>query len=243
MNHINEEQITKYKIIAMGNILANGILDKVQGNSNKIVRSFCENIEKFHLKRQEMSIHVFFFLHQLFVYLKYTQDGDFDIMNKQSAKLKIFSKHSLDLKDFFTKILPDIVNYMRAFYKANDPSTKLKESKAIEDALNPFKEKTALVLLSIVNYTSKDKIKEYIFPEPKKLASLMSNLKKLTKVITFKEPYHVFFENKKIQVIRKFNEFVIQIFMEVNPETLGPEYHSVINQCRLILIFLWTRLT
>ena len=189
-----------------------------------------------------MSIHVFFFLHQLFVYLKFNPDSDLEVKNQKSMKLKIYSKQSLDLKDFFTKILPDIVNQLRSFYKENDPSRKLKESKAIDEALNPFKEKTALVLLSIVNNTSKDKIKQYIFPEPKRLASLMSSLKKLTKVITFKEPYHVYFEKKKIQVIRKFNEYVIQIFMETNPETLGPEYHSIINQCRLILIFLWTKI-
>ena len=31
--------------------------------------------------------------------------------------------------------------------------------------------------------------------------------------------------------------------METNPETLGNDYHAVINQCRMILIFLWSRLT
>lgn len=45
LNFINEEYITKHKIIAMGKILANGLLDKVPGNSNKLVKAFCENIE------------------------------------------------------------------------------------------------------------------------------------------------------------------------------------------------------
>jgi len=45
LNFINEEYITKNKIIAMGRILENGILEKVPGNSNKIVKAFCENIE------------------------------------------------------------------------------------------------------------------------------------------------------------------------------------------------------
>lgn len=67
----------------------------------------------------------------------------------------------------------------------------------------------ALVFLSVANSTSKEKIKEYIFNEPKKLTALMQNLKKLTKKIAFKDPYHVYFEKKKIQVIRKINEFVI----------------------------------
>ena len=57
-----------------------------------------------------MSIHVFFFLHQLFVYLKFNPDSDLEVKNQKSMKLKIYSKQSLDLKDFFTKILPDIVN-------------------------------------------------------------------------------------------------------------------------------------
>ena len=63
LNFINEEYITKLKIIAMGQILANGILDKIQGNANRIVRAFCENIEQHHLKRPEMNMHVFYFLH------------------------------------------------------------------------------------------------------------------------------------------------------------------------------------
>jgi len=63
LNFINEEYITKQKIIAMGKILATGLLDKVPGNSNKLVKSFCTNIELNHLKREEMNLHVIFFLH------------------------------------------------------------------------------------------------------------------------------------------------------------------------------------
>ena len=62
-NWINEEAITKIKIIAMGQLLANGIFEKVQGDTNKIVMSFCQNIEKYHLKREELSLHVFYFLY------------------------------------------------------------------------------------------------------------------------------------------------------------------------------------
>ena len=73
----------------------------------------------------------------------------------------------------------------------------------------PFKEKTSLIFLSVLNGTSKDKIKDFIFSEPKKLTNLMLNLKKLSKKISFKEPLHVFFEKKKIQVIRKVNDSFI----------------------------------
>ncbi len=68
------------------------------------------------------------------------------------------------------------------------------------------------------------------------------NLKKLSKKISFKEPCHVFFEKKKIQVIRKINEFIMQIFMEINHENLGSEYHQALNYCRLMTIYLWSRL-
>jgi hypothetical protein len=63
LNFINEEYISKHKIIAMGQILASGILDKVPGSSNKIVTAFCDNIEQYYLVRPEMSTHVFYFLH------------------------------------------------------------------------------------------------------------------------------------------------------------------------------------
>jgi hypothetical protein len=69
-NWINEEAITKLKIVAMGKMLAHGIFDKVQGDTNKLVLSFCENIERYHLKRPELNLHCFYFLHQLFQYLK-----------------------------------------------------------------------------------------------------------------------------------------------------------------------------
>lgn len=69
-NWINEEAITKLKIVAMGKMLAQGIFDRVQGDTNKLVLSFCENIERYHLKRPELNLHVFYFLHQLFHYLK-----------------------------------------------------------------------------------------------------------------------------------------------------------------------------
>ena len=65
-SHMNEEGITKLKIIAMGDLLANGIFDKVHGDTNKIVVAFCESIEKYHLKRSELNLHVFYFLYQLF---------------------------------------------------------------------------------------------------------------------------------------------------------------------------------
>lgn len=253
LNFINEEYITKLKIIAMGRILENGILEKVPGNSNKIVKAFCENVEQFHLKRSELSLHVFYFLHQLFAYMKQTDEfiEAEEGKNKQN-KLKVFQKSNLDLKDFFTKILCDIVNYTRSFYKETNIQYRLKESKILEDCLTPFKEKSnlfsscvlaALVLLSVMNSTSKEKFIEFIFNDPKKLVSLMISIKKLTKKINFKEPYHLYFEKKKIQVMRKVNDFVISIFMDKDPETLGTDYHPIVNQCRINLIFMWTLLT
>jgi len=62
---------------------------------------------------------------------------------------------------------------------------KLKDSKDLEETLYPFKERSALVLMSVANSISKDHIRQYIFCEPKKIISFMSNLKKMVKKIRF----------------------------------------------------------
>lgn len=62
-NWVNEEAITKLKIVAMGKILQQGIFDKVQGDTNKLVLAFCENVDRHHMKRSELTLHVFYFLH------------------------------------------------------------------------------------------------------------------------------------------------------------------------------------
>ena len=64
-----------------------------------------------------------------------------------SHKLKIFSKANLDLKDFFTKILPDLAQYMKGFFKESNPQYKIKEVKEMEDVLLPFKEKSNIIIL------------------------------------------------------------------------------------------------
>lgn len=74
LNFINEEHIIKLKIITMGQILASGILDKINGNNNKIVQAFCDNIDQKYLRKPELSTQVFYFLHQLFAYLFKQQD-------------------------------------------------------------------------------------------------------------------------------------------------------------------------
>ncbi len=43
--------------------------------------------------------------------------------------------------------------------------------------------------------------------------------------------------------MRKVTDFVISIFMDMEAQDIGPEYHDVLNQCRLMTIYLWTRLT
>lgn len=63
LNFINEEYITKHKIIAMGQVLSSGILERTIGSTDNIVHEFCEDIELNHLKRPEMSTQVFYFLH------------------------------------------------------------------------------------------------------------------------------------------------------------------------------------
>jgi hypothetical protein len=61
------------------------------------------------------------------------------------------------------------------------------------------------------------------------LLAVVKTLKKLSNKIVFAEPYSIYFEKKKIQVIRKIIEYIIQIFMDKDPSFFGPEYHPTIN--------------
>ena len=78
--------------------------------------------------------------------------------------------------------------------------------------------------MSVANSVTKERFKYIIFNEPKKLLAVMKTFKKLSNKITFKEPYMIFFEKKKVQVVRKIVEFIISIFMEMEPEHIGSEY-------------------
>ena len=124
----------------MGKLLSNGIFEKVQGDTNKIVMAFCENIEKYHLKRSELSLYVYYFLYQLFQYLK-SSDEFAEIDDSGVEKLKIFSKNNLDMKDFFAKILPEISNSLRNLLKDSNIDDRVKDAKLPEECLKPFKEK------------------------------------------------------------------------------------------------------
>jgi predicted transcriptional regulator with HTH domain len=245
-SHMNEESITKLKIISMGDLLANGVFDKVQGDTNKIVLAFCENIEKFHLKRSEMNFHVFYFLYQLFQYLKSSDDLSDTLSNLGSyrgkAKLIVFSKKSLDLGNFFTKILPDVMNNMKFFLTDSKIEDHFKKARLPEGILTPFKEKVSLVFLSILNAVTRDRIKFFVFNEPKKLILILNQLKELVGRISFVEPYALFFEKKKTQVYRKIIQFIIELFMDSDPSSFKPEYHQSVYQCRLMMLYLWNKL-
>jgi len=93
------------------------------------------------------------------------------------------------MKDFFTKILHDLSNYLKNLLKDTNIEDRVKDAKLPEDCLKPFKEKAALVFLSVANSISKEKLKHIIFSEPKKLITLVKTLKKLANKITFPEPY------------------------------------------------------
>jgi len=81
-----------------------------------------------------------------------------------------------------------------------------------------------------------------IFNEHKKLLGVIKNLKKLSNKLNFQEPYAIYFEKKKIQVIRKIIMFIINIFMTKEPESIPADYFSTIHQCRLMMIYLWNKL-
>ena len=141
-NWINEEAITKIKIVAMGRLLSQGIFERVQGDTNKIVMQFCQNIEKHHLKRDELGLHVFYFLYCLFQYLKSPDEfSEIEEGTGTGAKLKIFSKRSLDMRDFFAKILPEVTNHLKNQLKDANIEDRVREAKFPDECLKPFNEK------------------------------------------------------------------------------------------------------
>ena len=100
----------------------------------------------------------------------------------------------------------------------------------------------SLVFLSVANGISKARLQECFFVEPKKLTSLLVILKKLLKSITFRQPISIFFEKKKLQVFRKINDYIIEIFMDHNSADVGAEYNQAIYLCRLMTLLIWNRL-
>jgi len=158
-----------------------------------------------------LALHVFYFLHSLFQYLKSPDEFAEDAKLK---KLGAFSKGNLDLRDFFTKILPEIASTLEHQFKDANVEDKVKAAKLPDEALRPFKEKAPLVFLSIANSITMEKFRVIIFNEPKRLTAFVKSLKKLSSKIVFAEPYHIYFEKKKLQVLRKVIDCIAGIFME-----------------------------
>ncbi len=89
------------------------------------------------------------------------------------------------MRDFFAKILPEIVNSMKTLFKDANVEDRVKEIKFPDDCLKPFGEKASLILLSLLNTLTLDKFQQYIFNEPKKLLTIVKSLKKLSTKMVF----------------------------------------------------------
>lgn len=103
--------------------------------------AFCENVERYYFRRRELNFHVLYYLYQLFQYLKTPDDFeemDSDLQNGfgKQQKLKIFSKSSLNLKDFFTRILPDVANFLSEILKDSNIEDKIKNAKLPEEIIS-----------------------------------------------------------------------------------------------------------
>ena len=155
---------------------------------------------------------MFYFLYQLFQYLK--APDEFQEV-EDAKKLRIFSKRSLDMTGFFTRILHELLNNLRTLLKDANVEDRVRDAKLPDDALKPFREKAGLVLLSVANGISRESLRTLIFPEPKKLLAVVKTLKKLSNKVVFQEPYAIYFEKKKLQVMRKLVENVVSIFMDM----------------------------
>lgn len=144
LSHINEDYITKQKIIAMGLILEKGILDKVPGNTNRIVTEFYEHVQQHYVEREDLSVHVFYFLHQLFTYLNHNPDQLME--HKYAKKLSIHTKDKLELTLFCTQIFPHLAHFIKHYSKESNPQFRLRGSEALGAVLSPFLEKSKFLL-------------------------------------------------------------------------------------------------
>lgn len=97
----------------------------------------------------------------------------------------MFSKKSLDLRDFFTKIVIDVMQYLKLFLIDNKIEDKIKAARLPDGILAPFKEKVSLVFMSILNAITKDRLKVIVFNEPKKLILILNQFKELVNKIAF----------------------------------------------------------
>lgn len=89
------------------------------------------------------------------------------------------------MREFFAKILPDISGHLQSLLGDSNINDRVKEAKLPNECLNPFTEKSSLVLMSLINTITIDKFKEIIFNEPKKLLNVVKNLKKLSAKMAF----------------------------------------------------------
>jgi hypothetical protein len=61
------------------------------------------------------------------------------------------------MRDFFAKILPEILNSLKTLLKDANIEDRVKEIKFPDECLKSFKEKSSLILLSILNTLTLDK--------------------------------------------------------------------------------------
>jgi hypothetical protein len=90
--------------------------------------------------------------------------------------------------------------------------------------------------MSVANEVTKERMKEFLIHDPERLHTLLDNLKKLLKRMTFMKPYDNFFEKKKIQVIRKINDFTFGLLIETLGDNISPDYHKIISICRVLFL-------
>jgi hypothetical protein len=89
------------------------------------------------------------------------------------------------MREFFAKILLDISSHLKNLLGDANIDDRVKEAKLPNDCLKPFTEKSSLVLLSLINTITIDKFQQIIFNEPKKLLTVVKNLKKLSAKMSF----------------------------------------------------------
>ena len=112
--------------------------------------------------------------------------------------------------------------------------------------MHPLKERVSLVILNLARIMNFQSVSSYLKREVRKIYRFAKSLKKLSKIISFKQPYYAFFERAKINVLGKLNHYLMRIIEGIvdSPEKdpFEMDIKKVVNAIRIEHLYLQTKL-
>ena len=104
---------------------------------------------------------------------------------------------------------------MLIFYEESIQVKKLiKNIPYLHENMSPFIDQCALVVLSLVDISTKPYIKKHFFNRPSMLAKLLDTFDLLDAKIEFEQPYKSYFDKKRLEITARFNQNVSELVMD-----------------------------